>query len=111
MVRVFLVDDHEVVRRGLIDLLSADEELQARGFAVGDSKAHHLIVRSDQRGGLRRDTQGRVLYGLVDFELLARTPQREEAVRKTRRHAYLRKQADRFRHPPVEREALAPDMC
>ena len=31
MVKVFLVDDHEVVRRGLIDLLSADPELEVIG--------------------------------------------------------------------------------
>lgn len=28
MVKVFLVDDHEVVRRGLIDLLNVDPELE-----------------------------------------------------------------------------------
>ena len=33
MVKVFLVDDHEVVRRGLIDLLSADPELEVIGEA------------------------------------------------------------------------------
>ena len=33
MVTVFLVDDHEVVRRGLIDLLGADPELQVIGAA------------------------------------------------------------------------------
>ncbi|GAA2425044.1 hypoxia response regulator transcription factor DosR/DevR [Mycolicibacterium llatzerense] len=33
MVTVFLVDDHEVVRRGLIDLLSADSDLQVIGEA------------------------------------------------------------------------------
>lgn len=33
MVRVFLVDDHEVVRRGLIDLLSGDPELDIVGEA------------------------------------------------------------------------------
>ena len=33
MVKVFLVDDHEVVRRGLIDLLSADDELEVIGEA------------------------------------------------------------------------------
>lgn len=31
VVTVFLVDDHEVVRRGLIDLLSADQELDVIG--------------------------------------------------------------------------------
>ena len=34
MVKVFLVDDHEVVRRGLIDLLNADEELEVVGEAA-----------------------------------------------------------------------------
>lgn len=33
MVTVFLVDDHEVVRRGLVELLSADEELTVVGAA------------------------------------------------------------------------------
>ncbi|MGE2689867.1 hypoxia response regulator transcription factor DosR/DevR [Mycolicibacterium pulveris] len=39
MVSVFLVDDHEVVRRGLIDLLSSDPELQVVGEAgsVGEA--------------------------------------------------------------------------
>lgn len=39
MVRVFLVDDHEVVRRGLIDLLSADPELDVVGEAGSVSEA------------------------------------------------------------------------
>lgn len=40
MIRVFLVDDHEVVRRGLIDLLGADPELDVIGEA--DSVASAL---------------------------------------------------------------------
>lgn len=39
MVKVFLVDDHEVVRRGLIDLLSADPELDVVGEAGSVSEA------------------------------------------------------------------------
>ncbi|ANW65038.1 DNA-binding response regulator [Mycobacterium sp. djl-10] len=39
MVTVFLVDDHEVVRRGLIDLLSADPELDVVGEAGSVSEA------------------------------------------------------------------------
>lgn len=39
MVTVFLVDDHELVRRGLIDLLSADPELQVIGEAGSVSHA------------------------------------------------------------------------
>ncbi|OBI03907.1 DNA-binding response regulator [Mycolicibacter heraklionensis] len=39
MVRVFLVDDHEVVRRGLIDLLGADPELDVVGEAGSVAEA------------------------------------------------------------------------
>ncbi len=39
MVKVFLVDDHEVVRRGLIDLLGADPELEVVGEAGSVSEA------------------------------------------------------------------------
>ena len=33
MISVFLVDDHEIVRRGLVDLLAADPELKVVGEA------------------------------------------------------------------------------
>ncbi|MFV0494888.1 hypoxia response regulator transcription factor DosR/DevR [Mycobacterium sp.] len=39
MVTVFLVDDHEVVRRGLIDLLGADPELDIVGEAGSAAEA------------------------------------------------------------------------
>jgi len=39
VVKVFLVDDHEVVRRGLIDLLSADTELEVIGEAGSVAQA------------------------------------------------------------------------
>lgn len=39
MVNVFLVDDHELVRRGLIDLVSADPELEVIGQASSVSEA------------------------------------------------------------------------
>lgn len=39
MVRVFLVDDHEVVRRGLIDLLGADPDLDVVGEAGSVAEA------------------------------------------------------------------------
>ena len=39
MVTVFLVDDHEVVRRGLIDLLEADPELEVIGEAGSVAQA------------------------------------------------------------------------
>ncbi|HEY7054232.1 MAG TPA: response regulator transcription factor [Mycobacterium sp.] len=39
MVKVFLVDDHEVVRRGLIDLLGSDPELEIIGEAASVAEA------------------------------------------------------------------------
>ncbi|AKN17829.1 two component transcriptional regulator [Mycobacterium haemophilum DSM 44634] len=49
MVRVFLVDDHEVVRRGLIDLLRADPELDVVGEAgsVAGAMARIPALRPD----------------------------------------------------------------
>jgi two-component system response regulator DevR len=49
MVKVFLVDDHEVVRRGLIDLLSADPELDVVGEAgsVAQALARVPALRPD----------------------------------------------------------------
>lgn len=39
MLEVFLVDDHEIVRRGLIDLLEGDPELRVIGQAGGVAEA------------------------------------------------------------------------
>jgi DNA-binding NarL/FixJ family response regulator len=39
VVKVFLVDDHEVVRRGLIDLLGSDPELEIIGEAASVAEA------------------------------------------------------------------------
>jgi len=49
MVKVFLVDDHEVVRRGLIDLLSADPELEviSEAGSVGEAQARIPALRPD----------------------------------------------------------------
>ncbi|OBI40292.1 DNA-binding response regulator [Mycobacterium kyorinense] len=48
-VKVFLVDDHEVVRRGLIDLLNADHQLEVVGEAgsVREALARIPAVRPD----------------------------------------------------------------
>jgi len=74
----------------------ADQEMNRRGFRVRDSKPHHVIVRPTRNGAIARSRQGDILYALVDFELLERTPQREQMVRASRRKTYLVKQAHRF---------------
>jgi len=49
VITVFLVDDHEVVRRGLVDLLSDDPDLTLVGEAgsVAEAKARIPAVRPD----------------------------------------------------------------
>jgi two-component system, NarL family, response regulator DevR len=49
MVKVFMVDDHEVVRRGLIDLLSSDPDLEVVGEAgsVSEAMARIPALRPD----------------------------------------------------------------
>lgn len=49
MVKVFVVDDHEVVRRGLIDLLDADDDLDVVGEAgsVAEALARIPALRPD----------------------------------------------------------------
>ena len=98
------IDAVEAHRKGLIDhdgvaslVERADQDLQSKGFRVRDKKPQHIIVRPTANGGLAKDQSGGILYGLVDFELLERTPEREEAMRAAKRQDYLVRQAQRFK--------------
>ena len=97
------IDAAEAFKAGLVDedtmrslILRSNREMKDKGFWVRDSKPHHIIVRPRRDGRLLSDAGGSTLYALVDFELLERTPQREQAVRMSKRKAYLVKQAHRF---------------
>ena len=98
------VDATEARRKGLVDedgvatlMQRAEADLQTKGFRVRDNKPQHIIVRAAANGdGLVKDKSGAPLYGLVDFELLARTPAREDAMRAVNRQDYLVRQARRF---------------
>jgi hypothetical protein len=97
------LDTAQACREGIIDetilrelLVGSNEELARRGFRVNDNKPHHIIVRPAGDGTLVTDADANTLCGLIDFELLERTPQHEEAVRGSRRKSYLMKQARRF---------------
>ncbi|MEW6358393.1 MAG: hypothetical protein AB1696_18815 [Planctomycetota bacterium] len=105
------MDAAHACREGIIDqqmmrdlTLRSQEEMGWRGFRVRDSKPNHVIVRPTPDGKLARDSAGNIQYGLVDFELLERTPPHEEAVRASKRQSYLVRQAHRFeakeRFPP-----------
>jgi hypothetical protein len=76
--------------------LKGGELFRERGFVDNDRKPHHLIVRVDPEGRLVKDKDFQTLYAHVDFEMLQRTPEREEAVRASRRSEYLVRQRDRF---------------
>ncbi len=79
----------------------AEEDLRRVGFLVRDQKAQHVIVRPDTSGKrLQEAEDGRVIYGLVDFELMERTPERELMVRRLKRRDYLKRQKDRFHVDP-----------
>lgn len=83
----------EMLHRSITDMWQA-------GFRVLDVKPQHVIVRPLKGGALLKDRTGQPAYALVDFELLARTPEYEEEVKRERRQAYLERQRDRFSPPP-----------
>jgi hypothetical protein len=97
------IDAADAYREGLIDhdgvvnlVERSNRELRSQGFHVRDNKPQHVIVRPGPNRGLVKDRSGDTLYGLVDFELLGRTPEREEALRAAKRQNYLVRQAQRF---------------
>ena len=53
-IRVLVVDDHAVVRRGLLDFLGSEPDLEVIGDADGGTHALELLVRLDAEG-LRPD--------------------------------------------------------
>jgi hypothetical protein len=97
------IDAVQAREQGIIDedqmvsfTLSAYERIERQGFEVHDRKPHHVIVRPRKNGELMKDKMGNIVYALVDYELLTRTPEHEKAVRKEKRSYYLQKQRDRF---------------
>lgn len=73
-----------------------ESDIRENGFAIGDPKPHHVIVRPGKDKELARDRSGKILYAAVDFELLGRSPQRDKVIRSSKRKMYLEKQMHRF---------------
>jgi len=90
--------DKKILQEKYMKLLTLDAEkrMKREGFMVRDNKPHHIIVRPEKKGKLAKDEKGEILYGLVDFELLERTPTQEKAIKKDKRTEYLKRQRDRF---------------
>lgn len=80
-------------------------DMAERGFRVLDSKPRHIILRDRRHGrtGLLR-RGGRLVYGLVDFELLQRTPEHQQRFRAERQKEYWTLQSG----PPEGGAAEAP---
>jgi hypothetical protein len=71
-------------------------ELWLKGYRVVDMKPAHVILRPGPNRSLLRDRNGQFAYALVDYELLERTPEHEQAVRSANRQLYLKHMARRF---------------
>ena len=80
--------------------LRVEKEMREKGFQVRDRKPHHIIIRPRLSGEIARDDHGKITHAVIDYELLERTPEREESVVKTKRALYLKKQKDRFIFKP-----------
>ncbi len=109
------IDAVEAHRKGLLGneamaqlVERARTDLGEKGFLVSDAKPQHIIIRPKQNGSLALDRTGKPLYGLVDFELLRRTPAREERLRAEKRQEYLVRQARRFEPREQFPPGLAP---
>lgn len=63
------------------------DHLESRGYRVFDIKPEHFIVR--QKGDdVLRDKKGRIIYALIDFELLQRTRAYDKLFRRAQRAKY-----------------------
>ncbi|MGO8836159.1 MAG: hypothetical protein ACLQAH_17525 [Limisphaerales bacterium] len=71
-------------------------ELWQKGYRVVDMKPAHIILRPQPKRLLLRDHNDQFAYALVDYELLERTPEHEQAVRSANRQLYLKHMARRF---------------
>jgi len=74
--------------------LDAGKKMQKKGFIVRDNKPHHIIINPEE--AFKKIKKKKIPYGLVDFELLERTPKHEKMLKKDKRSEYLKRQRDRF---------------
>ncbi|MBU0679127.1 MAG: hypothetical protein KJ626_13565 [Verrucomicrobia bacterium] len=79
---VDLFPDPEARLQKLIEITEQTHaDMRKQGYTVMDHKPAHIIVRQRDDGSLLRRRSGDLPYALVDFELLARTPDHEQRIR------------------------------
>ncbi len=78
--------------------LAADaaEKLSRLGFVVRDNKPNHVVVDPQRLNGRDQHSCPTEHYALIDFELLARTEEKERILKKVKRKDYHRRQKNRF---------------
>ncbi|MDP8218385.1 MAG: hypothetical protein P9M03_06645 [Candidatus Theseobacter exili] len=89
--------DQRIIDKEYMEKLTLDAErkIKNKGFIVRDRKPHHVIIRP-KGDELLRNKKEEPICALIDFELVERTREREEKIKKTHRSEYLKKQKDRF---------------
>lgn len=75
-----------------------NHDLRRKGFLVADMKPAHVIIRKQNDGHFVHRHQ-EILYALVDFELLQRTPEHEEEIQRVKRAEYLTRLKDSLYAP------------
>jgi hypothetical protein len=65
-------------------------DLRDKGFRVLDNKPDHFIVRTDPHTGQLTRRNDRLVYALVDFELLQRTASGQQVYRDRQREHYFK---------------------
>jgi len=114
------LNNDEITRHLKVINYKVLEDLGKKGYLVADMKPEHVIISDDDTSlveeiGRAEDDidaprkqvelvyrfikEGR--YSVIDYELLLRTCEHEEEVKKSRRHSYLDDQRDRFKPTPL----------
>ena len=113
------INDDEMIHHLRTLDARAHEDLQKKGYLVADMKPEHIIISEldaasvvhlGSNGGkdafreqvavlYRLIQEGR--YSIIDYELLLRTPEHEEAVKSSRRYSYLDDMRHRFEPSPL----------
>jgi len=122
------INDDEMVRHLRTLDAQAHEDLQKKGYLVADMKPEHIIISEpDTAEVIRIGSNGmkdayheqvaflyRLIldgrYSIIDYELLLRTQEHEEAVKSSRRHSYLDDQRRRFEPAPLPSHLTAMEI-
>ncbi|MBI5633706.1 MAG: hypothetical protein HZA15_09540 [Nitrospirae bacterium] len=108
------INTDEMIRHLKILDAAAHKDLNKKGYLVADMKPEHVIISEAEVENIKEiglsekknpekdqvDYLYQLIndgnYSIIDYELLLRTPEHEEAVKNSRRYSYLDDQRHRF---------------